>query len=221
MFRCRHGLELAAARLRALSAEEVADRLDDRFRLLSRGDRTAAPRHRPLRAVIDWSWELLDEEEQALARRLTVFSGGATLAAAEAVCVLSGTAELLDSLVSKSLVESRDGRVKMSGTVRVYGARRLADAGGQERFRRAHAEYFLALAEEAEPDPRRAAQRRITELGSSLGPLFAQLAEWATDHLGSVERARHEYDNVAAPPESLFLNPVVHAGRSRGVRSRP
>ena len=81
-------IELAAARLRALPVAEVAARLDDRFRLLSRGSRTAVPRHRTLRAVVEWSWDLLDERERMLARRLTVFTGGATLAAAEQVCGL-------------------------------------------------------------------------------------------------------------------------------------
>ncbi|MER6570185.1 BTAD domain-containing putative transcriptional regulator [Streptomyces sp. NPDC001093] len=151
-------LELAAARLRTLSVEDVAARLDDRFRLLSRGDRTAAPRHQTLRAVVEWSWELLDDDERAMARRLTVFAGGATLAAAEAVCGLPDAEELIDSLVSKSLLEARDGRLRMFETVRAFCAERLADSGEEERFRAAHAGYFLALAERAEPFLRRTEQ---------------------------------------------------------------
>ncbi|MGP4013064.1 BTAD domain-containing putative transcriptional regulator [Streptomyces sp. 4N124] len=151
-------LELAAARLRTLSVEDVAARLDDRFRLLSRGDRTAAPRHQTLRAVVEWSWELLDDDERAMARRLTVFAGGATLAAAEAVCALPDAEELVDSLVGKSLLEVRDGRLRMFETVRAFGAERLAEAGEQERLRAAHAAYFLALAERAEPYLRRTEQ---------------------------------------------------------------
>ncbi|WP_244905430.1 BTAD domain-containing putative transcriptional regulator [Streptomyces agglomeratus] len=151
-------LELAAARLRTLSVEEVAARLDDRFKLLSRGDRTAEPRHQTLRAVVEWSWELLDDDERALARRLTVFSGGATLAAAEAVCGLPDTEELLDSLVGKSLVESREGRLRMFETVRAFCAERLADSGEEEHYRANHARYFLTLAETAEAYLRRTEQ---------------------------------------------------------------
>ncbi len=153
-------LELAAARLRTLSVEDIAARLDDRFRLLSRGDRTAAPRHQTLRAVVEWSWELLDDDEKALAGRLTVFAGGATLASAEAVCALPDTEELLDSLVGKSLVEARDGRLRMFETVRAFCAERLAESGDEERFRRAHAEHFLTLAGTAEPYLRRTEQVR-------------------------------------------------------------
>ncbi|MFC7310468.1 BTAD domain-containing putative transcriptional regulator [Streptomyces monticola] len=151
-------LELAAARLRTLSVEDIAARLDDRFRLLSRGDRTAAPRHRTLRAVVEWSWELLDDDERALARRLTVFAGGATLPAAEAVCGLADTEDLVDSLVGKSLLEARDGRLTMFETVRAFCAEQLAESGEQERLRRVHAGYFLRLAQEAEPYLRRTEQ---------------------------------------------------------------
>ena len=79
-------IELAAARMRSMTAEQVAGRLDDRFRLLTGGSRTALPRHQTLRAVVDWSWDLLDDGERALLRRLSVFAGGATLEAAEQVC---------------------------------------------------------------------------------------------------------------------------------------
>ena len=79
-------IELAAARLRALTPEQVADRLDDRFRLLTGGSRTAMPRHQTLRAVVDWSWDLLSDAERAVWRRFSVFAGGAGLAAAEQVC---------------------------------------------------------------------------------------------------------------------------------------
>ncbi|MFI8952055.1 BTAD domain-containing putative transcriptional regulator [Streptomyces sp. NPDC053750] len=151
-------LELAAARLRTLSVEDVATRLDDRFRLLSRGDRTAAPRHQTLRAVVEWSWDLLDEDERAMARRLTVFAGGATVEAAEEVCALPDAEELVESLVGKSLLELRDGRLRMFETVRAFGAERLAESGEQERFRAAHAAYFLQLAERAEPCLRRTEQ---------------------------------------------------------------
>ena len=79
-------IELAAARLRTMSIDQLAHRLDDRFRLLTGGSRTALPRHRTLRAVVDWSWELLTDAERVVLRRLSVFSGGASLEAAERVC---------------------------------------------------------------------------------------------------------------------------------------
>ncbi|MFF4350814.1 ATP-binding protein [Streptomyces sp. NPDC001530] len=144
-------IELAAARLRTLTPDELADRLDDRFRLLSRGDRTKAPRHRTLRAVVEWSWDLLDDEERELARRLTVFSAGATLEAVEAVCGVPYPEDLLASLAEKSLVEVADGRYRMLETIRAYAAEHLALAGEEDRLRDAHARYFLRLAEEAEP----------------------------------------------------------------------
>ncbi|MER5789367.1 BTAD domain-containing putative transcriptional regulator [Streptomyces sp. NPDC001980] len=141
-------IELAAARLRTLTPDELADRLHDRFRLLSRGDRSKAPRHRTLRAVVEWSWGLLDEEERELARRLTVFSGGATLAAVEAVCGLPYPEDVLASLVEKSFVEVSEGRYRMLETIRAFAAESLP---GPEDLADAHADYFLRLAEEAEP----------------------------------------------------------------------
>ncbi|MFF4804525.1 ATP-binding protein [Streptomyces sp. NPDC001351] len=138
-------IELAAARLRTLTPDELADRLDDRFRLLSRGDRSKAPRHRTLRAVVEWSWDLLDEEERELARRLTVFSGGATLEAVEAVCGLPYPEDVLASLVEKSFLEVSEGRYRMLETIRAFAGEDPPDLGD------AHAAYFLRLAEEAEP----------------------------------------------------------------------
>ncbi|WP_369172609.1 BTAD domain-containing putative transcriptional regulator [Streptomyces sp. R28] len=141
-------IELAAARLRTLTPDELADRLGDRFRLLSRGDRSKAPRHRTLRAVVEWSWDLLDEEERELATRLTVFVGGATLEAVEAVCATPYPEDLLASLVEKSFLEVSEGRYRMLETIRAYAAERLED---EHRLRDAHARYFRALAERAEP----------------------------------------------------------------------
>ncbi|MFI6983841.1 BTAD domain-containing putative transcriptional regulator [Embleya sp. NPDC050154] len=148
-------IELAAARLRTLPLTEIAARLDDRFRLLSRGSRTAAPRHRTLHAVVEWSRDLLDPDERALARRFTVFTGGANLAAVAAVCGGSEDEadDLLAGLTEKSLITLADGdggRFRMLETIRAFGAARLAEAGEEERIRRAHADYFLALAGEAD-----------------------------------------------------------------------
>ncbi|GLW13024.1 SARP family transcriptional regulator [Microtetraspora sp. NBRC 13810] len=146
-------IELAAARLRSLPVTEVADRLADRFLLLSRGSRTAQPRHQTLRAVVAWSWDLLDEAEQTLARRLTVFAGGVTLEGAARVCGLpeGDVVELLSSLVDKSLVEAAGPRYRMLETIRAFCAERLAEAGEEERLRHDHAEHYLRLAEEASP----------------------------------------------------------------------
>ncbi|MGV9773566.1 BTAD domain-containing putative transcriptional regulator [Streptosporangium sp. NPDC003464] len=152
-------IELAAARVRSFTVEEIAARLNEhgRFTLLSRGDRTAAVRHQTLRAVVEWSWSLLGPEEQTLARRFSVFSGGASLEAVERVC---GTGEVLADLVDKSLIEASDGRYRMFDTIRLFCAERLAEAGEGERLRDAHATYFLDLAQRAEPWLRRAEQLR-------------------------------------------------------------
>jgi predicted ATPase/DNA-binding SARP family transcriptional activator len=148
-------IELAAARLRSLTAEQLADRLDDRFRLLTGGSRTALPRHQTLRAVVAWSWGLLDETERRFAERLAVFPGGVALAAAERVCEQPDAAlELLTALVDKSLLQIADGpglRYRMLETIREFALERLADRGTIAEARAAHAAYFLALAETSEP----------------------------------------------------------------------
>ncbi|NIH87123.1 BTAD domain-containing putative transcriptional regulator [Amycolatopsis granulosa] len=159
-------IELAAARLRTMSLEQLANRLDDRFRLLTGGSRTALPRHRTLRAVIDWSWDLLSDAERVVLRRLSVFAGGASLDAAERVCSGDGVPEwqvleLLTALSEKSLVVTagdRAPRYRMLGTVKEYAADRLGEAGEAELARRAHLAYFTELAETAEPHLRRAEQ---------------------------------------------------------------
>ncbi|WP_018784373.1 BTAD domain-containing putative transcriptional regulator [Micromonospora sp. CNB394] len=141
-------LELAAARLRALPVTQVAARLDDRFRLLRRGDRTAAPRHRTLEAVVGWSWDLLDAPERRLAARMSVFAGAADLAAVQAVCApdAGDVVDVLTGLVDKSLVEATGGRYRMLETIREFASARLAEGGGTGRIRDAHAAYFLDLA---------------------------------------------------------------------------
>ena len=157
-------IELAAARLRTLSPAEVAARLDDRFRLLTTGARTALPRHQTLRAVVDWSWDLLDEPERAVARRLSVFAGGATLAAAERVCGPDAL-DVLTSLVDKSLVVpvlQADGptRYRMLETIRAYAGEKLDAAGERADAEAAHAAFLLELVEEAEPHIRGPEQLR-------------------------------------------------------------
>ena len=153
-------IELAAARVRVLSPEQIAARLDDAFRLLTSGSRTALPRQRTLRGTMDWSYSLLEPREQALLCRLAVFSGSFALEAAEAVCagepleaedILDGVATLVD----KSLVvmEAGDGaaRYRLLETVRQYGRELLQQAGGLERYRELHAKHYLEFAERFAP----------------------------------------------------------------------
>jgi predicted ATPase/DNA-binding SARP family transcriptional activator len=150
-------IELAAARVRFLPPAEIVARLGDRFGLLAGGSRTVAARQRTLRATVDWSWELLEQREQVLFRRLAVFSGGWTVAAAEAVCAGDGLAagevlEGLFALVDRSLVVAAGGdpaRFRMLETLRTYGAERLAEAGETGTVEARHTTWFLRLAEEA------------------------------------------------------------------------
>jgi predicted ATPase/DNA-binding SARP family transcriptional activator len=156
-------IELAAARLRAMPVQEVAERLSDRFRLLTGGSRTALPRHRTLAAVVAWSWELLTGPERLLAERLAVFPGGATLATVEQVCAGPGLprsdiADLLGSLVEKSLLQRRDSRFVMLETIREYGAERLAERAELAAVRGAHARVYLHFCREADAHLRRADQ---------------------------------------------------------------
>ncbi len=159
-------IELAAARTRVLSAEQISEKLEDPLRLLTTGDRSAAARHKTLRATLQWSYGLLSEAERVLFRRLSVFAGGWTLEAAEAVVEPVESEDVLDllsQLVDKSLVmtEAKAGgtlRYRMLEPVRQYALERLVEGGEAEETRRRHAEFFLALAEEAHPQLRAAPQ---------------------------------------------------------------
>jgi predicted ATPase/DNA-binding CsgD family transcriptional regulator len=183
-------IELAAARVRVLSVEQIAERLDDCFRLLTGGSRMALPRQRTLRATIDWSHDLLSEDERRLFRRLSVFAGGWTLGAAEAICAGDGIEEgevldLLSRLVDRSLVvaRERDGemRYRFLETVRQYGREKLEESGEAEDVRWRHALFFLELAEDAE--------------SAMLGP---QQHTW-------MERLEVEHDNLRAALGFLLL----------------
>jgi predicted ATPase/DNA-binding CsgD family transcriptional regulator len=154
-------IELAAARTRVLSVEEIAVRLTDSFGLLTAGGRTTRPRHKTLHATMDWSHELLSGEERTLFRRLSVFAGGFSLEAAEAVCIgedveRNGVLELLSHLIDKSLVvaqeEGGETRYRLLETVRQYGSERLSESDEAAEWRERHAGYYLALAEEAAPE---------------------------------------------------------------------
>ncbi|WP_073480694.1 ATP-binding protein [Streptoalloteichus hindustanus] len=212
-------IELAAARLRTLPLAEIESRLvgaggrdepapaGDRFRLLSRGSRTAAPRHQTLHAVVEWSWNLLAPEEQALARRLTVFDGGAALDAAARVCEMSteDTDDLLAGLVDKSLVEVSGGRYRMLDTIRAFCAARLAESGEEQRLRARHAEHFLTLARIADPHLRRAEQLDWMARLTAEHANFKAALRWAVHH---------------EPTTALHLVSALTAyWRLRGVRS--
>lgn len=177
-------IELAAARVGMLSSEQISERLGSSLQLLTRGDRTAVPRHRTLRGTLTWSHDLLLESERVLFSRLSAFAGGWTLVAAEEVAAGEGVGEgeildLLAGLVEKSLVVAKGSdewgmRYRLLEPVRQYALEKLEQSGEAEDIKRAHAEYFLALAEDAEPQV--------------FGP---RDVEW-------LERLEEEHDNMRA-----------------------
>lgn len=161
-------IELAAARLRTMTVAQIAARLDDRFELLTAGSRTALPRHKTLRATVEWSWSMLSDAECLMLRRLAFFTGGATADAAARVAAAGrdeadgsgATLRILTALVEKSLLlpdrcapEERRGepRYWMLETIKAFGQEQLAEAGETELVRRAHAELYVDLVEQAEP----------------------------------------------------------------------
>ena len=176
-------LELAAAWVKTLNPEQIAARLEDRFRLLTGGSRTATLRHQTLRGAIEWSYSLLNVDEQTFFDRLSVCAGGCRLEAVEAVCAGNGLDEedalpLLDRLVDTSLVvaEERHGerRYRLLESLRLYGRERLVTSGEAEATARRHAEHFLALAEAVEP------------------------ALWGSDAVAWLDRLEIEHDNLRA-----------------------
>jgi predicted ATPase/Tfp pilus assembly protein PilF len=154
-------IELAAARVKVLSPQQLAQRLDERFRVLTGGDRSALPRQQTLRATIDWSFDLLDERERALFRRLSLFAGGWTLQAAAAVCSDDGVADDLDmldslsALVDKSLVSTEepgdDRRYRMLFSIREYALERLREAGEAETIAEKNARFYAGFVRELQP----------------------------------------------------------------------
>jgi predicted ATPase/DNA-binding SARP family transcriptional activator len=175
-------IELAAARVRMLSVEQIATGVSDRFRLLTGGPRTATPRQQTLRASVDWSHDLLSTHERLLLRRVAVFAGGFTLDAVDLVCAGDGverdrTLDLLGSLVDQSLVIAEERqlgvRYRLLETVRQYGLERLAAAGESEGVSGRHRDAFLALAERAGPELETGRQREWLEV---LDPDAANLA---------------------------------------------
>jgi len=168
-------LELAAVRVKALTPAKILERLEERLPLLTGGARDAPERQRTLRATIEWSYDLLSDEEQGLFARLAVFRGGCTLEAAEAIC--EADIDTLQSLVDKSLVRYSNERYWMLETIREYAVEQLEASGETDALRRRHAEWFLALAEEAYPH-------------------LTQSAEW-------LHRLDDEHDNLRAALDRL------------------
>jgi len=193
-------LELAAALAKVLSVEQIAARLDDRFRLLTGGNRTALPRQQTLTATMDWSYHLLPEDERTVLRRLSVFAGGWTLEAAEAVCSQDGieAAQILAlqaQLVAKSLVvmeaQNGDARYRLLETIRQYARDRLLEAGEAATVRGRHRDWYLKLAERARPELQ--------------GP---RQAEW-------LERLETEHDNLRS---ALDWTSTEESGAEDGLR---
>ena len=218
-------LELAASRVRVMTLEQIASRLDDRFRLLTGGSRTALPRQQTLRALIDWSYNLLNDAEQELLRNLSVFSGGWTLEAAEAVGAGDDVEEwealdLRTGLVDKSLVQyeggETEGRYRLLETLRHYGRERLMEAGEAEAVHSRHCEYYLQLAEsgcqdESELDNWRAALEWCIadpEGGEKGLQLFEKL-RWYWFNRG-------HWDEAAQRAQSI----LSHPGVQRPTRTR-
>ena len=171
-------LELAATRVRTLGVHEVAARLDDRFRLLAAGQRGAPERQRTLRAVLDWSWDLLSGREKTVLRRLAVHRDGATLAAVEAVC--GAEVDEVARLVDRSLVavDPRGPRYRLLESVADYAAERLAEAGELPDLRRRHREHYTELAATADPHLRGPEQRVwLRRLDAEAANLHAALAD--------------------------------------------
>ncbi len=198
-------IELAAARLRTLSLEEIAAGLNDCFGLLTKGNRAAMPRHQTLRALIDWSYDMLAEEEKMLLRRLAVFSGGWMLEAAEQVCVeergggfeSAKVVELLRRLANKSLLNfderASDSRYSMLETIRQYALEKLIEAGEEDAVRDGHLNHYLNVAEETEPLL-----------------VSARRGEW-------VRRLETEHDNLRAALERACNQDAERAHRMAGA----
>uniref|UniRef100_A0AAU2JPZ8 Winged helix-turn-helix domain-containing protein n=1 Tax=Streptomyces sp. NBC_00049 TaxID=2903617 RepID=A0AAU2JPZ8_9ACTN len=232
-------IELAAARLRLLTARQIADRLDDRFKLLTSGARTVLPRQQTLRAVVDWSWDLLDAPERTVLRRLSVFAGGCELSAAEAVCADPAyeVADVLGSLVDKSLVVAAPGpdgsemRYRLLETVGEYAAEQLARVrGDREDTERRHLVHYRELARTTEPllrghGQRAAADRISIEYENLRTALRRAVATRDADEVLCLihslgwywhmhdQRAesRHWADAAAALGPNPFLPPLVRA----------
>jgi predicted ATPase/DNA-binding CsgD family transcriptional regulator len=190
-------IELAAVRIQTLSVEQIAEQLDQCFHILTGGSRIALPKHQTLQASIDWSHDLLLEPERVLLRRLSVFAGGWTLDAAEAVCAgndveVNAVLDLLTQLVNKSLVlaeraQGQEARYRTLETIRQYASERLLKAGEGEQLRNRHLHFFLRWAERVEPKLRGPRQLQwLNQIEAELDNLRAAL-EWSLTQAESGE----------------------------------
>lgn len=229
-------LELAAARARSLTVEQIAERLDDRFHLLTAGSRTAGARHQTLLATIDWSHDLLTEPERILLRRLSVFAGGCTLAMAEDVCSgegveASAVLDLLSQLVDRSLLvvdqQGTEVRYGMLETIRHYAADRLRQAGESEALADRHLAYFAKLVVENAPDSLSSAQKAwfdrlktevdnlraalhwsLTAASPAEGYLMVTYLFWFWDARGHVREGREITNRLIARPDGPSTGPL-------------
>ncbi len=224
-------LELAATRVRTLGAHEVAARLDDRFRLLAAGQRGAPERQRTLRAVLDWSWELLAPEERTMLRRLAVHRDGATLAAVEAVC--GAEVDVVARLVDRSLVtvDPRGPRYRLLESVGEYAAERLREAGELPELRRRHRTYYAELATTADPHLRGPEQRDwLRRLDAEAANLHAALEDavahgealplvnslaWYWVLRGRLREGHRSFAAALAGGDSAYGGDSVDAGTAR------
>jgi predicted ATPase len=238
-------IELAAAKIRVLSMEQIAERLEDRFQLLTGGSRTALERHQTLRATIDWSYNLLNESEQLLLQRLSVFVGGWTLGAAESVCGFegieaSGVLDLLTHLVDKSLVtmyiHAGEARYHMLETIRQYAHEKLVDSGESDLLLQEHGNWFLKLAESIEHELFLGYDdmRWLNQLESDLDNFRAALSyllinkkfeecAWLASKLGFFwldrnyfAEGRHWLETGLAHRETISITTTAHALRILG-----
>ncbi|MFF2556753.1 BTAD domain-containing putative transcriptional regulator [Nocardia sp. NPDC058058] len=209
-------LELAAAKLRAMSVDQIARRLDDRFRLLTSGSRTALPRQRTLLALVEWSWDLLEDPERVLARRLSAFPGGATVEALEAICAddtlpADDIVYLLGALVEKSVVQVSDDdqpRYRMLETIRAYAADQLAASG--DDLTAAFTHHYLILAEQLEP---------LLRTGEQLSAIAVFDAEHA-NMAAALRIATHRAD-PGRPAAQPFSEGARGAGQAAAVQRDP
>jgi predicted ATPase/class 3 adenylate cyclase/DNA-binding CsgD family transcriptional regulator len=210
-------IELAAARTRMMSPAAIAAALEDRFRLLTGGGRTAQPRQQTLEASVAWSHDLLDEPERALLRRLSVFNAGFTLEAAEVVCaygIVDGYSvlDLLGRLVDKSLVQADTFRYRLLETIRHYARDRLFESAESDQARTRHLGWFLAYAERAEP-----------ALGAADGPLWMDRLDAEHDNLQSAlewAEASGDHEAVLRLVAALGLFWEARGHRHQGIGGR-
>jgi predicted ATPase len=213
-------IELAAARMKVLGIDQLAERLEDRFRLLVGGSRTAQPRQQALRALIDWSYSLLTRMEKTLLHRLSVFAGGWALEAAESVCsdeemTSHAILPLLEMLIEKSLVVTEElgsgtARYRLLETVRQYSAEKLQEAGEEALVHARHLTYFLQLAEEAEQQLRGSDQARWLNLLETDQDNLRAALEWNPPEREEGRGKREENIPTLSTQHSALSTPYLN-----------